>query len=90
MPPEPSSPSAKPPCKWLSVNLPTPNSWPRARVWFYRACARPAPSSRRRDGLRATLTNPVWVRTYVAEPDLGRIQPGMEVNVRTDTPGAPF
>ena len=36
------------------------------------------------------LTNPVWVRTYVSEVDLGRIKPGMEVNVRTDTPGAPL
>jgi HlyD family secretion protein len=37
-----------------------------------------------------SLTNPVWVRTYVSEIDLGRIKPGMEVNVRTDTPGAPL
>ena len=35
-----------------------------------------------------SLTNPVWVRTYVSEPDLGRIRPGMEVQVKTDTPGA--
>ena len=34
-----------------------------------------------------SLTSPVWVRTYVSEPDLGRIKPGMEVSVRTDTPG---
>jgi len=37
-----------------------------------------------------SLTNPVWVRSYVSEVDLGRIRPGMEVTVRTDTPGAPF
>src|SRR5215510_6087201 len=37
-----------------------------------------------------SLTNPVWVRTYVSEVDLGRIKPGMEVNVKTDTPGAPL
>jgi membrane fusion protein YbhG len=36
-----------------------------------------------------SLTNPVWVRSYVSEVDLGRIQPGMEVGVRTDTPGMP-
>jgi HlyD family secretion protein len=36
-----------------------------------------------------SLTNPVWVRSYVSEVDLGRIQPGMEVGVRTDTPGLP-
>jgi HlyD family secretion protein len=35
-----------------------------------------------------SLTTPVWVRTYVSEPDLGRIHPGMEVQVKTDTPGA--
>jgi HlyD family secretion protein len=34
-----------------------------------------------------SLTTPVWVRTYVSEPDLGRIQPGMEVQIKTDTPG---
>jgi HlyD family secretion protein len=38
-----------------------------------------------------SLTNPVWVRTYVSELDLGRVQPGMTVEVRTDTPGVgPF
>ena len=31
-----------------------------------------------------TITSPVWVRTYVAEPDLGRIRPGMAAEVRTD------
>lgn len=31
-----------------------------------------------------TITSPVWVRTYVAEPDLGRIRPGLAVEVRTD------
>jgi HlyD family secretion protein len=31
-----------------------------------------------------SLTSPVWVRTYVAEPDLSRIRPGMEVVVKTD------
>ena len=33
-----------------------------------------------------SLTTPVWVRTYVSEPDLGRIRPGMAVQVKTDTP----
>jgi HlyD family secretion protein len=36
-----------------------------------------------------SLTDPVWVRSYVSEVDLGRIKPGFEVSVRTDTPGAP-
>ena len=31
------------------------------------------------------LTDKVWVRTYVAEPDLGRIRPGMTVKIYTDT-----
>ena len=31
------------------------------------------------------LTDKVWVRTYVSEPDLGRIKPGMAVKVYTDT-----
>ena len=32
-----------------------------------------------------SLVNPVWVRAYVHEPDLGRIRPGMKVEVFTDT-----
>ncbi len=32
-----------------------------------------------------SLTRPVWVRTYVSEPDLGRIHPGMKVKVSSDT-----
>ncbi|HEX4145311.1 MAG TPA: secretion protein HlyD [Pirellulales bacterium] len=32
-----------------------------------------------------TLSSPVWVRTYVNERDLGRIEPGMKAQVRTDS-----
>ncbi len=35
-----------------------------------------------------SLTSPVWVRAYVSEPDLGRVRPGQEVQIKTDTPGA--
>ncbi|MGO8256649.1 HlyD family efflux transporter periplasmic adaptor subunit, partial [Rhizobium ruizarguesonis] len=28
-----------------------------------------------------SLTEPVWVRSYFAEPNLGRIHPGMKVSV---------
>jgi HlyD family secretion protein len=31
------------------------------------------------------LTNPVWIRAYVSEPDLGKIAPGMRAYVRTDS-----
>ncbi len=31
-----------------------------------------------------SLTNPVWVRTYVSEPDLARVRPGMAVEVKPD------
>ncbi|MFV0281494.1 MAG: efflux RND transporter periplasmic adaptor subunit [Rhodoblastus sp.] len=34
-----------------------------------------------------SLTSPVWVRTYVSEPDLGNVRPGMPVVLTTDTPG---
>lgn len=34
-----------------------------------------------------SLASPVWVRTYVAEPDLGKIRPGMPATVRTDSSG---
>lgn len=31
------------------------------------------------------LTDPVWARTYVAGPDLGRVHPGMKAEVFTDS-----
>jgi HlyD family secretion protein len=31
------------------------------------------------------LTDPVWVRAYVSEPDLGKIRPGMPAQVSTDS-----
>ncbi|MGL4966014.1 MAG: secretion protein HlyD [Inquilinus sp.] len=38
-----------------------------------------------------SLTRPVWIRAYVAEPDLGRVHPGLEVQVVTDTrPDRPY
>ncbi len=38
-----------------------------------------------------TLTSPVWVRTYVGEPDLGLVQPGQPVAVVTDSaPDRPY
>jgi len=38
-----------------------------------------------------SLTRPVWVRAYVAEPDLGRVHPGQAVEVVTDSrPGRPY
>ncbi|MDR3494183.1 MAG: secretion protein HlyD [Ancalomicrobiaceae bacterium] len=36
-----------------------------------------------------SLTSPVWIRTYVSETELGRIHPGEEVAIKTDTPGMP-
>jgi HlyD family secretion protein len=38
-----------------------------------------------------SLTDPVWIRTYVAEPSLGHVAPGMKVQVFTDTtPDKPY
>ncbi|WP_309083719.1 secretion protein HlyD [Chelativorans sp.] len=38
-----------------------------------------------------SLDDPVWVRTYVEEPDLGRVFPGLDVEVITDTaPDKPY
>jgi len=34
-----------------------------------------------------SLVTPVWIRAYVHEPDLGRIHPGLEVKVFTDSSG---
>ncbi|MCH9627253.1 MAG: hypothetical protein S4CHLAM2_08880 [Chlamydiales bacterium] len=36
-----------------------------------------------------SISSPIWVRAYVAEPDLGRIYYGMEAKISTDTKGAP-
>ncbi len=35
-----------------------------------------------------SLTNPIWVRAYVVEPDLGLIYPDMPAEIFTDTPGS--
>ena len=41
--------------------------------------------------LTLSLTKPVWVRAYVHEPDLGRIHPGLKVQVHTDSnPAKPY
>ena len=38
-----------------------------------------------------TLTDPLWLRAYVDEPNLGRVKPGMPVNVLVDAaPGKKF
>lgn len=38
-----------------------------------------------------SLDNPVWLRAYINEPDLGKIAPGMTVEVFTDSrPGRPY
>ena len=38
-----------------------------------------------------SLSDPVWIRTYVAEPRLGHVVPGMKVQVFTDTsPDKPY
>ena len=36
-----------------------------------------------------SILSPVWVRAYVAEPDLGNVYPGMPAEILTDTEGAP-
>jgi Multidrug resistance efflux pump len=35
--------------------------------------------------LTVALTNPLWVRAYVSEPDLGLIREGMRAEIQTDT-----
>lgn len=35
--------------------------------------------------LTMALTNPLWVRAYVDEPDLGKISLGMRANIKTDS-----
>jgi HlyD family secretion protein len=41
--------------------------------------------------LTISLKQPIWVRAYIGEPDLGRIHPGMKVQVFTDSrPQSPY
>jgi HlyD family secretion protein len=41
--------------------------------------------------LTLALTEPLWVRAYVDEPDLGRISPGMRAEITTDSfPGKTY
>jgi len=41
--------------------------------------------------LTVSLEKPVWVRAFVSEPDLGRIHPGMKVEIFTDSrPEKPY
>jgi len=38
-----------------------------------------------------SLTDPVWVRTYISEPKLGHVVPGMKVRIFTDSaPAEPY
>jgi HlyD family secretion protein len=37
-----------------------------------------------------SLTDPVWVRAYVDEPDLGKVAPGTKVKVSTDSRAEPY
>jgi HlyD family secretion protein len=34
-----------------------------------------------------SLTSPVWIRSYVSEPELGFLRPGLTVEIATDLPG---
>lgn len=35
--------------------------------------------------LTLALTDPLWIRTYITEPDLGRVREGMRAEIRTDS-----
>lgn len=41
--------------------------------------------------LTLALTNPLWVRAYISEPDLGKVREGMRAQLRTDSqPGKSY
>jgi HlyD family secretion protein len=42
-------------------------------------------ASPQRPALTIAILDPKWVRAYVPEPDLGKIRPGMEADVMTDS-----
>lgn len=37
-----------------------------------------------------SLTDPIWVRAYISEVDLGRVKPGMKTLIYTDSQSTPF
>lgn len=37
-----------------------------------------------------SVSSPIWARTYISERNLGRIYPGMQAEIMTDTPGNPI
>jgi len=48
-------------------------------------------ASPQRPAFTLAITDPKWVRAYVAEPDLGRVRPGQAASVTTDShPGQPI
>ncbi|MDH6595159.1 HlyD family secretion protein [Variovorax sp. TBS-050B] len=48
-------------------------------------------ASPQRPAFTLAITDPKWVRAYVAEPDLGRVRPGQAARVTTDShPGQPI
>lgn len=48
-------------------------------------------ASPQRPAFTLAITDPKWVRAYVAEPDLGRVRPGQAASVSTDShPGRPI
>lgn len=48
-------------------------------------------ASPQRPVLTLALTDPIWVRAYVSEPDLGRVRPGLKASVTTDSfPGKSY
>jgi HlyD family secretion protein len=41
--------------------------------------------------LVVSLADPVWIRAYIPEPDLGKVFPGMDVRIHTDSrPDLPY
>ena len=42
-------------------------------------------ASPQRPVLQLAITDPKWVRAYVSEPDLGKLQPGMEATISVDS-----
>lgn len=42
-------------------------------------------ASPQRPAYTLALTSPLWVRAYLSEPDLGKVQPGMRTRVYTDS-----
>ena len=84
--PGPNSKRAARRSRWRKNGWPTPSCPRRPRGSCATGCWNPAIWPRRsRRCLTLAMIDPVWVRAWLPEPDLGKIAPGMKAEIRSDS-----